>query len=78
MSPKAKVERRKGKMGERIKGELVEIDINKKYAILVREKMTEEQYYRLLDNLQRFIKSDNPFIVIDGTYVELVDLSENE
>lgn len=65
-------------MGERIKGELIKIDINKKYAILIREKMTDDQYYRLLANLERFMKSDNPFIVIDGTCVELVNLSENE
>ena len=63
-------------MGEKIKGELVEIDINKKYAILVREKLSISRYHELLNRIQMFLKSDQPIILIDGTCVEIIDLSE--
>ena len=65
-------------MSKRIKGQIIEIDPKKKYALLVKEKMSEGDYQRLLDNLNRFMKSENPFVVIDGTHVELIDLSENK
>lgn len=65
-------------MNERIKGELVEIDINKKYAIIMKEELSVERYHELLNNIQKFLKSNQPFMIIDGTHVELIDLSERE
>lgn len=70
--------RNEEKMGERIKGELVEIDINKKYALLVKDKLSDPEYYELLHRIEIFLKSDKPIMVIDGSRVELIDLSENE
>lgn len=63
-------------MGERIKGELVEIDINKKYALIVRNKLSIENYRRLLEEIDYFLKSDKPIMLIDGSYLELIDLSD--
>jgi hypothetical protein len=64
-------------MSERIKGQIIEIDPEKKYALLVKEKMSDGDYRKLLDNLDRFMKSEKTFVVIDGTHVEIFDLSED-
>ena len=65
-------------MSERINGRIIEIDPKKKYALLVKEKMSDGELRRIVELLDQFMKSDKTFIVMNNSQIEIIDLDEEK